>query len=115
MLRRLGTPFKCRLLPAAIVEVFCAHDPLTVEFRHDVNQGVIQLSKNASRAVAMPAELRGASDEAVNEVLRHLMLKAIHEGARERDPARQRVEAYILAGMMLEPVRRAAAGRRAYK
>lgn len=109
MLRRMESPYECRLLPTAVVEVFLAADPLSSVFRHDANSQIVQLSKRSAHALQMPLQLRMERDCYVNDLLEVL----IFEAASPADGITSlELEAKAAAAMMLEPVRRVAIKRR---
>ena len=112
MLRHLQTPFQCRLLPNAVVEMFCATAPLSVDFRHDTNWPLIQLSEPAARALAMPREVRVPSDDKARQVLMDLILCGIPIGAFDWNYPWMNSKAHDIAGLMLIPARLVAINRR---
>lgn len=112
MLRRLETPFQCRLLPSAIVELCYASDPLTLEFRHDTNSPVVQLGRGATLALGMRPELHIEYDEDINALLETLILLEAPLFAGGKSFEEQQSDAAAAASLMLEPVRRVAINRR---
>lgn len=98
--------FRCRLLPAGIVEVFNIDDPLTVEFHHDTNSPTILLGKRAARMLDLPAEINSYREGAINQVLRDLIFNGFPSGYVSLDGQSKGYLVWITASMMLEPARR---------